>query len=166
MRRTTALITTALLLGGAFFLGAPAASAHGRSEDFTLKARFTDWDERDRGRRGASQGDTVSFALAVWEHRHGEHGHGDGSCKLVDVNRGHHSFEARCDAVFDLDDGKLRVKGTVTDEEFDRGRIVLRVVDGTGEYRNADGRAVFRAADGGHRRHHRGADLFIDIDLH
>ena len=163
MRRTTALITSALLLGGAF-VGAPAASAHSRGDHFTLKARFTDWDERDRGRRGASEGDVVSFALDLWEHRHGEHGTADGACRLVEVNRGRHSFEARCKAVFDLEDGKLRLQGTVTDEDFDRGRIVLRVVDGTGEYRNADGRAVFRPAHG-HGRHHRGADLWIDIIL-
>lgn len=163
MRRSTALITSALLLGGAF-AGAPAASAHNRGEDFTLKARFTDWDERDRGRRGASEGDVVSFALDLWEHRHGEAGTGDGDCRLVEVNRGRHNFEARCTAVFDLDDGRLRLKGTVTDEDFDRGRIVLRVVDGSGEYRNADGRAVFRPAHN-RGRHHRGADLWIDVNL-
>lgn len=54
----------------------------------------------------------------------------------------HREFTADCEVVFDLDDGKLQMEGEVTGEDFKRGKVVLDVVDGTGDYDDAEGKTT------------------------
>jgi hypothetical protein len=68
--------------------------------------------------------------------------------------------------VFRLPDGELRMDGTIDGDDFDDGHATLPIVGGSGEFRNADGKTVFRPR-GGYYRHDRGPgrDLTADVSL-
>ncbi|MGH9023337.1 MAG: hypothetical protein ACRDV9_09620 [Acidimicrobiia bacterium] len=158
MRRRTLLaaVATAMLVGG-IGVGAPAALAHQRNDDFTLNGRITDFDHQDRGRDGWSAGDKISF-----EYDFRNEGDGDGVCKITKLDRNDHEFEADCVATFDLDHGTLDLEGTITDDDFRHHNVSLDVVDGTGHYRNAEGTATLSKADD---RHSDRGDFKVDVEL-
>lgn len=150
MRKLTGVVASVLLLGGVV-VASPAAWA-GSDDDFKLTGEFTDFDRDGHGR--PSEGDEFSFAFDLFDDDGDDAGDGDGTCELTDVDRRHREFTADCEVVFDLDDGKLQMEGEVTEEDFKRRKIVLDVVDGTGDYDGAEGKATFRSA--GHHQRHQG----------
>ncbi|MGH8999174.1 MAG: allene oxide cyclase barrel-like domain-containing protein [Acidimicrobiia bacterium] len=147
--RKLAVIAVSAVLGG--LVASPTALAnHGHDRDsddnFTLTGNFTDFDAEDNGRRGWSEGDKIDFEFDLYDRRDFA-GDGDGTCKVKDVDRDDHEFTADCDVTFDLDDGTLDMEGEVTERDFHRGRIKLDVVDGSGDYDDADGTATFSGGD-------------------
>ena len=58
--------------------------------------------------------------------------------------------------VFRLPDGDLRMAGTIDGDDFDDGHATLPIRGGSGEFRGADGKTVFRPTGGQHRS---GTDL-------
>lgn len=156
MRKLTALVASATLLGGVL-VASPAAWADD-DDDFTLTGEFTDFDRDGDGR--PDEGDEFSFEFDLYDDDGDDAGDGDGTCELTEVDRRDREFTADCEVVFDLDDGELEMEGEVTEEDFKDGKIVLDVVDGTDDYDDAKGEATFRSARGhhdhdrDHGRHH------------
>lgn len=160
MRRLTAVVASGLLLGGVV-MTSPAAWAHGHSnglDDFKLTGEFTDFDFDDTGRDGPSKGDTVTFAMDLFDEDGDEAGDGDGTCELTKVDREAHEFSADCESVFQLDDGDLEMEGEVTDEDFKNKEVTQDITGGTDDYEDAEGTVTFTPADdngdGGHRHAH------------
>ena len=146
--RKLAIVVASALLGG--LVGAPSALA-GEDDDFTLSGRFTEFDREDNGDRGWSEGDEVDFAFDLFDGRH-DAGDGDGTCVITELDRRKRDFAADCEVTFDLEDGdKLDMEGEVTDEDFRKGKVVLDVVGGSGDYDDASGKATFTGGRG-HRR--------------
>jgi hypothetical protein len=150
------------MLGG-LTVGSSAAWAHGASDggshhkgdgDFTLFGRFTDFEKEDNGKEGWSEKDVVTFAYDLFD-RGGRAGDGDGSCTITELDKDDHEFAADCEQVFDLEDGNLDLEGTITDEDFKAGEIVLDIVDGSGDYKDADGTVTFTKAEGHGGGHHK-----------
>jgi len=157
VRRLTAVVASGILLGGVV-MTSPAAWAHSGSnglDDFKLAGEFTDFDFDDTGKDGPSKGDTVTFAMDLFDEDGDEAGDGDGTCELTDVNRGEHEFSADCESVFHLDDGDLEMEGEVTDEDFRNKEVTQDITGGTDDYDDADGTVTFTPADdnGGHHGH-------------
>lgn len=175
-RKLTALV--ALALGGGMIFSPAAWAGDDRDDDhFRLTADITDVEKDDHGKSGPSEGDEYTIEFDLFD-RGGRAGDGVGTCELVKVDRGDREFEADCEGTLELDDGDLELEGTITDEDFDDEKIVLDVVDGTGDYRDAEGRATFEPAGDhdrgrGHYRGHNdrshhdrgGRDLKITVDL-
>ncbi|MGH9038381.1 MAG: allene oxide cyclase barrel-like domain-containing protein, partial [Acidimicrobiia bacterium] len=159
MRRLTAVVASGLLLGGVV-LASPAAYAdHSKGlDDFKLTGEFTDFDFDDTGKDGPSRGDTVTFAMDLFDDDGDEAGDGDGTCELTKVNREDHEFSADCESVFHLDDGDLEMEGEVTDEDFKNKEVTQDITGGTDDYDEASGTVTFTPADdhgdGGHRHAH------------
>lgn len=157
MRRLTAVVASGILLGGVM-MTSPAAWAHSGSnglDDFKLTGEFTDFDFDDTGKDGPSKGDTVTFAMDLFDEDGDEAGDGDGTCELTDVNRSEHEFSADCESVFHLHDGDLEMEGEVTDEDFRNKEVTQDITGGTDDYDDADGTVTFTPADdeGGHHGH-------------
>jgi hypothetical protein len=134
---------------------------------FVLGVRVVDADSDDRGRRGPSRGDrwSVAFNLVDYRNRVGD---GVADCVVTSIqHRDWRTSKSRCDVVFRLPDGELRMAGTVDGDDFNDGHATLPIRGGTGEFRGADGKTVFRPT-GGYYRHDRGRgrDLTADVDLH
>ena len=134
---------------------------------FTLGVKVVDHDADDRGRRGPSRGDrwSVAFNLLDWRNRVGD---GVADCVVTSIHhRDWRTSKSSCDVVFHLPDGDLRMDGTIDGDDFDDGHATLPVSGGSGEFRDARGKAVFRP-DGGWYRHDRGRgrDLTAEVDLH
>lgn len=183
IRKLAALVTCALVLGGVL-VASPAWADHGKDradhgkdgkdkgEEFTLLARITDFDKDDRGRDGPSRGDRFSWKADLTDEDGDDAGEAAGVCVLTEVgdrDGRRKDFSARCRSVFDLDDGRLRMAGEVTDEDFRDKEIRQDITGGTGEYRNASGEAVFQRAgddDNGDRdrRDRREFEVTINLD--
>jgi len=134
--------------------------------DFTLGVKIVDRDADDRGRRGPSKGDRWSVAFDLVDYRN-RVGSGVADCVVTEIrHRDWRDSKSRCDVVFRLPDGDLRMRGTIDGDDFDDGHATLPIVGGSGQFRNADGKTVFRP-DGGYYRHDRGRgrDLTADVDL-
>ena len=134
---------------------------------FTVGVKVVDTDADDRGRRGPSRGDRwrVDFNLLDWRHRVGD---GVADCVVTSIHdRNWRTSTSRCDVVFHLPDGDLRMNGTIDGADFDDGHATLPVSGGSGDFRGARGKTVFRP-DGAYYRHDRGRgrDLTAEVDLH
>jgi hypothetical protein len=139
----------------------PAAWAHSHSnglDDFKLTGEFTDFDFDDTGKEGPSEGDTVTFAMDLFDEDGDEAGDGDGTCELTEVDRSEHEFSADCESVFHLDDGDLEMDGEVTDEDFKNEEVTQDITGGSDDYDDASGTVTFTPADddgeGGHHHAH------------
>jgi hypothetical protein len=187
MRKLGVLVASGFALGG-LLLTSPAAWANdhrdrdnryrrhdyryerydsGRHGHFTLGVRIVDRDSDDRGRRGPSRGDrwSVAFNLVDWRN---QVGNGTADCVVTSIRgRDWRESKSHCDVLFRLPDGDLRMAGTIDGDDFDDGHATLPIRGGSGEYRGADGKTVFRPS-GGYYRHDRGRgrDLTAEIDLH
>jgi hypothetical protein len=183
VRKLGVLVASGFVLGG-LLLTSPAAWAndhrddryrrhdyrHGRYDSgrhFTLGVKVVDHDSDDRGRRGVSRGDrwSLEFNLVDWRNRVGN---GTADCRVTEArNRSWRDSKSWCDVVFRLPDGDLRMAGTIDGDDFDDGHATLPVRGGSGEFRGADGKTVFRP-NGGYYRHDRGRgrDLTAEVDLH
>ena len=74
--------------------------------------------------------------------------------------------KSHCDVIFRLPDGDLRMAGTIDGDDFDDGHATLPIRGGSGEFRNADGKTVFRPGGGYYRDGRgRGRDLTADVSL-
>jgi len=133
---------------------------------FNLGVRIVDHDADDRGRRGVSRGDrwAVEFNLTDWRNRVGN---GFADCRVTQArNRNWRDSKSHCDITFRLPDGDLRMAGEIDGDDFDDGHATFPVRGGSGEFRGADGKAVFRP-NGGYYRHDRGRgrDLTVEVTL-
>ena len=142
---------------------------HGRYDRgrFTLGVKIVDSNADDRGRRGPSRGDrwSVAFNLVDWRNRVGD---GVADCVVTSIHdRNWRTSKSHCDVVFHLPDGNLHMDGTVDGDDFDDGHATLPVTGGSGDFRGAHGKTVFRP-DGGWYRHDRGRgrDLTADVNLY
>ena len=162
---------------GSMVLTSPAANAYDyRHQDrgarydrghFTLGVKVVDSNADDRGRSGPSRGDRWSVAFNLVDRRN-RVGDGVADCVVTSIHdRNWRTSKSHCDVVFHLPDGSLRMAGTVDGDDFDDGHATLPVTGGSGEFRGAHGKTVFRP-DGGWYRHDRGRgrDLTADVDLH
>jgi hypothetical protein len=133
---------------------------------FTLGVKIVDNDSDDRGRRGPSKGDRWSVAFNLLDYRN-RVGDGSADCVVKEIrHRDWRTSKSRCNVVFRLPEGELRMDGTIDGDDFDDGHATLPIVGGSGEFRNADGKTVFRPK-GGYYRHDRGRgrDLTSDVQL-
>ena len=156
MRRLTAVVASGILLGGVVMASPAAWADHSNGlDDFKLTGEFTDFDFDDTGKDGPSEGDTVTFAMDLFDEDGDEAGDGDGTCELTDVNRKEHEFSADCESVFHLDDGDLEMEGEVTDEDFRNKEVTQDITGGSDDYKKASGTVTFTPADdeGGHHGH-------------
>ena len=136
---------------------------HGRR--FTLGVRIVDHDADDRGRRGPSRGDRWSVAFHLLDYR-SRVGHGVADCRVTSAHgRNWRGSKSHCDVLFRLPDGELWMAGTIDGDDFDDGHATLPIRGGTGEFRDADGRTVFRPT-GGYYRHDRGRGRDLTADVH
>ncbi len=88
-------------------------------------------------------------------------------CRVTSARgRNWRDSKSHCDVVFRLPDGDLRMAGTIDGDDFDDGHATLPIRGGSGEFRDADGKTVFRPT-GGYYRHDRGRgrDLTADVSL-
>lgn len=139
---------------------------YGPGRRFDLGVRIVDRDADDRGRRGPSRGDrwAVEFNLVDYRSRVGS---GVADCRVTRANgRSWRGTKSHCDVLFRLPDGDLRMAGTIDGDDFDDGHATLPIRGGSGEFRGADGKTVFRPG-GGYYRHDRGRgrDLTAEITL-
>ena len=133
---------------------------------FTLGVKVVDHDADDRGRRGPSRGDRWSVEFNLLDYRN-RVGNGFADCVVQEIrHRDWRTSKSRCNVTFRLPDGDLRMDGTIDGDDFDDGHATLPIVDGSGEFRNAHGKTVFRP-NGGYYRHDRGRgrDLTADVTL-
>src|SRR5687768_490322 len=117
---------------------------YGHGRRFDLGVRIVDHDADDRGRRGPSRGDrwAVEFNLVDYRSRVGN---GVADCRVTRANgRSWRGTKSHCDVLFRLPDGDLRMAGTIDGDDFDDGHATLPIRGGTGEFRGADGKTVFR----------------------
>jgi hypothetical protein len=139
---------------------------YGQNRKFDLGVRIVDRDADDRGRRGPSRGDRWSLEFNLLDYR-SRVGNGVADCRVTKANgRNWRGTKSHCDIVFRLPDGDLRMAGTVDGDDFDDGHATLPVRGGSGEFRGADGKTVFRT-NGGYYRHDRGRarDLTAEVTL-
>ena len=139
---------------------------YGHGRHFTLGVRIVDRDADDRGRRGPSRGDRWSLEFNLVDYR-SRVGNGFADCRVTSAHgRSWRGTKSHCDVVFRLPDGDLRMAGTIDGDDFDDGHATLPIRGGSGEFRGADGKTVFRPA-GGYYRHDRGRarDLTAEVDL-
>jgi hypothetical protein len=141
-------------------------SRYDHNRRFTLGVRIVDHDADDRGRRGVSRGDrwSVAFNLVDWRSRVGD---GFADCRVTHArNRHWRDSKSHCDIIFRLPDGDLRMAGTIDGDDFDDGHATLPVRGGSGEFRGADGKTVFRPTGGYYRYDRgRGRDLTAEVTL-
>jgi hypothetical protein len=133
---------------------------------FSLGVKIVDHDADDRGRRGVSRGDRWSVAFQLLDYR-SRVGDGFADCRVTSARSRHwRDSKSHCDVLFRLPDGDLRMAGTIDGDDFDDGHATLPIVGGSGEFRGADGKTVFRPR-GGYYRHDRGRgrDLTADVTL-
>jgi hypothetical protein len=133
---------------------------------FDLGVRIVDHDADDRGRRGVSRGDRWSVQFNLVDHR-SRVGNGWGDCKVTQArNRNWRDSKSHCDITFRLPDGDLRMAGTIDGDDFNDGHATVPIRGGSGEFRGADGKTVFRP-NGGYYRHDRGRgrDLTAEVTL-
>ena len=180
MRKLGVLVASGIV-AGSMLLASPAAFANeyrhrdyrwdrhdsGYDRHFTLGVKVVDHDADDRGRRGPSRGDRwrVDFNLLDWRNRVGD---GVADCVVTSIeHRDWRTSRSRCDIVLHLPDGDLRMDGTIDGDDFDDGHATVPVSGGSGEFRGARGKTVFRP-NGGYYRHDRGRgrDLTAEVDLH
>jgi hypothetical protein len=180
VRKLGVLVASGLVVGS-MIVASPAAFAndyrhrdyrydrhdYGADRHFTVGVKVVDTDSEDRGRRGPSRGDrwSVTFNLVDWRNRVGD---GVSDCVVTSIHdRNWRTSKSRCDVVFHLPDGDLRMAGTIDGDDFDDGHATLPVSGGSGEFRGARGKTVFRPG-GGYYRHDRGRgrDLTAEVDLH
>ncbi|MCA1847282.1 MAG: hypothetical protein LC792_29655 [Actinobacteria bacterium] len=176
MRKLGVLVASGFAMGG-LVLASPAAWANNRHDyrydryrsdrHFTVGVKIVDHDSDDRGRRGPSKGDRWSFDfnLVDWHNRVGN---GTADCVVTSIrHREWRDSKSHCDVVFRLPDGDLRMAGTIDGDDFDDGHATLPVRGGSGEFRGADGKTVFRPNGGYYRGDRgRGRDLTAEVDLH
>lgn len=190
VRKLGVLVASAIALGG-LVAASPAASAddrrgrddryrrhsddrydrqdygrYDRSRRFDLGVRIIDRDADDRGRRGVSRGDrwSLEFNLVDWRNRVGD---GFADCRVTEArSRNWRDSKSQCNILFRLPDGELRMAGSFDGDDFDDGHATFPVRGGSGEFRGADGNAVFRPS-GGYYRHDRGRarDLRVEVTL-
>jgi hypothetical protein len=139
---------------------------YGHDRNFRLGVRVVDHDADDRGRRGVSRGDrwSIEFNLTDWRNRVGN---GVADCHVTQArNRNWRDSKSWCEIVFRLADGDLRMAGTIDGDDFDDGHATFPIKGGSGEFRGADGKTVFRP-NGGYYRHDRGRarDLTAEVSL-
>jgi hypothetical protein len=133
---------------------------------FSLGVKIVDHDADDRGRRGVSRGDRWSVAFKLLDYR-SRVGDGFADCRVTSARSRHwRDSKSHCDVLFRLPDGDLRMAGTIDGDDFDDGHATLPIRGGSGEFRDADGKTVFRPG-GGYYRHDRGRgrDLTADVTL-
>ena len=158
-------------------LASPAAWAGGyrhdrnadyyRNRHFTVGVKMVDADSDDRGRRGVSKGDRWSLAFDLTDYRN-RVGNGVADCVVRKApNRNWRDSQSHCDIVFHLPDGDLRMDGSFDGDDFEDGHATFPVRGGSGQFRGADGKTVFRP-NGGYYHHDRGRgrDLTAEVDLH
>jgi hypothetical protein len=188
VRKLGVLVASGIAFGG-LVLTSPAAWANDRHRDrdsryeryerhdyryqrydsgrhFTLGVKVVDADSDDRGRRGPSKGDRWSVAFNLLDYRQ-RVGNGFADCVVKSVkHREWRDSSSHCDIVFHLPDGDLRMAGSIEGDDFDDGHATFPVQGGSGEFRGADGKTVFRP-NGGYYRHDRGRgrDLTAEVDL-
>ncbi len=157
MRRLTAVVASGLLLGGVLVASPAAWADHANGlEDFNLTGEFTDFEKDDTGKKGPSKGDTFTVTMDLFDEDGEEAGEGESTCEATHVDRDAHEFTADCEGVFRLADGKLKMSGEVTQDDFKNREIVLDIDGGTRDYKEAAGTVTFTPADDGkgHGRHH------------
>ena len=139
---------------------------YGHDRTFTLGVKIVDRDADDRGRRGVSRGDrwSLEFNLNDWRNRVGN---GVADCRVTEArNRNWRDSKSHCDVVFRLPDGDLRMAGTIDGDDFDDGHATLPIRGGSGEFRGADGKTVFRPHSGYYRHDRgRGRDLTAEVTI-
>ena len=176
MRKLGVLVASGIALGS-MVLSSPAAWAdndhhrgrydRARYDDgrrFSLGVRIVDHDADDRGRRGPSRGDRWSVEFNLLDYRN-RVGNGFADCVVKEIrHRDWRTSKSRCNVVFRLPDGDLRMDGTIDGDDFDDGHATLPITGGSGEFRNADGKTVFRPT-GGYYRHDRGRDRDLTADV-
>jgi hypothetical protein len=175
MRKLGVLVASGFAMGG-LVLTSPAAWAGNRHDDrydryrsdrhFTVGVKIVDHDSDDRGRRGPSRGDRWSVAFNLLDYRN-RVGDGVADCVVTSIrHRDWRESKSHCDVVFRLPDGDLRMAGTIDGDDFDDGHATLPIRGGTGEFRGADGKTVFRPNSGYYRHDRgRGRDLTAEVDL-
>jgi hypothetical protein len=193
VRKLGFLVASGIVLGS-MVLALPAASADDRHRDrddryrrhgyrydrhdynrhdrydngrrFSLGVKIVDHDADDRGRRGVSRGDRWSVAFKLLDYR-SRVGDGFADCRVTSARSRHwRDSKSHCEVLFRLPDGDLRMAGTIDGDDFDDGHATLPIRGGSGEFRDADGKTVFRPG-GGYYRHDRGRgrDLTADVTL-
>ena len=135
-----------------------------RDRRFTLGVQIVDGTADDRGRRGVSRGDRWSLEFRLLDHRQ-RVGHGFADCRVTKApNRNWRDSKSHCDVLFRLPDGDLRMAGSIDGDDFDDGHATLPIRGGSGEFRGADGKTVFRPTGGWYRHDRgRGRDLVADV---
>jgi len=178
VRKLGVLVASGIAVGSLVLTG-PAAWAndyrhrdryarhdYGYDRHFTLGVRIVDTDSDDRGRRGPSRGDrwSVAFNLLDWRNRVGD---GVADCVVTSIHhRDWRTSKSRCNVVFRLPDGDLHMDGTIDGDDFDDGHATLPVTGGSGQFRDAWGKTVFRATGDWYRHDRgRGRDLTAEVDL-
>jgi hypothetical protein len=162
MRKLAVAAASVLLLVGTT---APAAWADHPGDTLEVIAKFTEFDKKDVGDKGPSEGDVVSFAYKLFksagDHEFDKAGHGGGGCVLTEVDIDEHVFDSACKAVFALEDGKIVTVGTVSHEDLEDGKISMPIVAGTHDYADAEGKAVIEFLDHGKdgKGHPHGAEV-------
>ncbi|MGH2688313.1 MAG: allene oxide cyclase barrel-like domain-containing protein [Actinomycetota bacterium] len=154
MRKLAVAAASVLALVGALVgPAAPAAWADHPGDTLEVVAKFTDFDKKDLGDKGPSEGDVISFAYkllkSTGDHEFEKVGHGGGGCLLTEVDVDDHVFDSACKAVFALEDGKIVTVGTVSNEDMEKGKISMPIVAGTDDYADAEGKAVIEFVDHG-----------------
>jgi hypothetical protein len=169
------VLAASLMVIGAFTAATPAAWADHGVDELVVIGEITDFEKTDNGEEGLSEDDEFAIAYDLFDEDGEEVGAGDGSCVLTKVEKkskdkhshsaqdhgkghghDHPSFEADCEAIFELDDGDIEVAGTVTDEDFKDGSIVLDITGGSGDFDDAEGEVEIEPLDGHGHGHGRG----------
>ncbi|HVW34314.1 MAG TPA: hypothetical protein VHL53_17405 [Acidimicrobiia bacterium] len=164
------------IAAGSMLVASPAAFAsnhhyrhadYHRDRHFTVGVRVVDAASDDRGRRGVSRGDRWSLAFDLVDYRN-RVGSGVADCVVTKApNRNWRDSRSQCDIAFHLPDGDLRMSGSFDGDDFDDGHATFPVRGGTGEFRGADGKTVFRPDDGWrHSGRGRERNLTAEVDLH
>jgi len=158
MRKLAAVVTSGIVLGALVVPG--AAWGHGDFEDFTVYAKITDFDREDNGHEGFSEGDKITVTADLYDESREQVGDSKGVCEVVEFDKEAEEFEADCKILLDLEDGKLKMAGTITHDDFVEHDVRLPIEGGTDEYDGAHGEATFErlryhaSHDGGHGKDH------------
>lgn len=141
MRKLATAVLSGVVLG-ALVVPTAAWGTHDL-EDFTVYAKITDFEREDNGKEGFSEKDKFTFEADVYDEDADRVGDGKGACVVKELDKEREEFEADCGVLLDLEDGKLKMAGTIDEDDVDDGKVTLPIVKGTDDYDGAEGEATF-----------------------
>jgi hypothetical protein len=136
MRKLAVVVASILALTGTA-LAMPAWAGHATKSTVVI-AKLTQFKWEAHGMEGL-EGDKVALGYDLFDTSLQKAGDGAGACQVTKIDHAAHQAVATCHAFFNIEGGKVEVKGEVTHGAAMATAIVLGITGGTGDFGDAQG---------------------------